>query len=203
MFIVKLDDKFVQEGNAYNSSSRGLSLVDDITKASKFKDILEFRLALKYSERGYDCNIPYAFTNKYDLRVYKKITLIDTTTLEQSSFPIECEDFVISKDIYVTEDNFNKLKKCFYSSSMWCRIDDEWIAFPKEGTEEYKNINKIIYYKRGLTDIFENIFHYRRVSVPGCYRFYENRKSLLEIEEFKKIALSELDQCERFTILKR
>lgn len=204
MFVVKLGDKFVQEGHPHSCSSRGLSLVDDITKASKFKDILEFRLALKYSERGYNCNIPYAYTNiKYDLSKYEKITLIDTTTLKQSSFSIQCEDFTISKDIYVSEDDFNKLKKCFYTSSRWCHIDDEWIAFPKEDTKKYKNINKIIYYKRGLVDIFENIFRYRKVSLPSCYRFYENRKSLLEIEEFKKIALSELDQCERFTILKR
>lgn len=201
MFIVKLGNKFIQEGYPYSCISRGLSLVDDITKASKFKDILEFRLALKYSDRGYDCNIPC--TNiRYDLSKYKKIILIDVATLKQYSFPVQREDFVIPREIYVSESNFNKLKKCFYSSSHWCHIDDKWIAFPKEDTEEYENINKIRYYKRGLTDIFENIFHYRKESVPGCYQFYENRKSLLDIEEFKKIALSELDQCERFTILK-
>ena len=195
MYIVKINNKFIQEGNPYSSVDKGLSLVCDFTKATSYHNVYEFLLSLKYTSPGSKSNFPIIH-GKY-IPPTPTFTLIDTSTLEQTEYRFDMTvDY--NKEFQVDKKTFEALKKCFYGSSNWTYIDDNWVAFPNE--EEYRQINKIRYYARGLIDIFENVFHYRNHSVPSCYRFYESRMFLLKNEELVKIALNDLDQCEEFNI---
>lgn len=190
MYIVKINDKFVLEEYPY-SSDKGLSFIDDITKATRYHNVYEFLLALKYISPSNNTN----FRQKRGAT--ETFTLINTSTLEQTKYRFDMKvDY--NKEFQVDKKTFEALKKCFYDSSRRTYIDDKWVAFPNK--EEYKQINKIKYYTRGLTDIFENVFRYRNHSIPGCYKFYSDRMFLLQNENLIKIALNNLDQCETFNI---
>lgn len=192
MYIVKLGkEKYVKEGNPYQSD-RGINLVNNFTEGTKYKSIYDFLCAIKFLEG-----------KKYDLSLFENITLINIKTLEESVYPnnfkVNNED--ISRDLYVDEKDFELLKRCWYGSSHWLYIDDKWIAFENE--TENKQINKIKYYKRGLSENISMLFTYRNHGLPGCYSFFNNRKSLLQNEEMVKIALSNLDSCEIFNVYKK
>lgn len=190
MKIVQIGGKFIKEGYPY-SSDRGLQYVDDITDATKYHSIYEFMCSMHCNERR-DTNIPIKW-GKYDFSEFDIIKLIDTKTLEIEEYPIDfkVDPDNIPRELYVSREDFELLKSCWYQSNRFCYADDNWVPFPdRNKKEEYKSINMIRYTLTGLTSIM-TIFNYRNSGLPSCYEyFFKDRLSLLN-DTIYKIVLAD------------
>lgn len=182
-----------------NESCGKIEFVDNIKDSFSYEDILEFKVSWKCLIVKYNKSLDI-------LKIHvKKFEAIDINTFDIVSFDVNSyEDYKISIEdiLYVDTITFRSLIKCPIGSSHYLYDkDDNWLAFIKD--TDYDKVEKISYYKRGLTDIISTEhcwgFRYNKNKWHSLYREFANNDFLLS-PIIQKIYLLDYDSCHSFTI---
>lgn len=206
---------YVSEGWPF--SEKFFILKHNFGEGQSYHTPLEFRVAWEiyhnkhhYEFQGIKLENPdYNFLTESSYKKYfhippEKVVLIeaiDEHTLKKTKIKLDVsKNARMPKVLKFPEIQFDMLKHCRYASCHWTYINNKWIAFPTN--EQYNKINRIEYYRRGLTAVIFDAFIYRNTRYDLMNDFYKNRRELLFNPIMQKMYLyNHIDSCKRFTIL--
>lgn len=178
-----------------NENRKGIILVNDIKDAFKYQTTLEFKVTWKLNNIMNDYNFKKENVSKFEF--------IDEYTFDVKEFDVKENEIEISNELYVDSLTFNRLKKCGIGSSCWLfDKDNKWIAFPKEN--DYDNVCKIRYYKRGLMHTMTSHNNWNdRYDEHSWHGTYELHHKCMLNPIIQQICLLGLDSCHEFTIYEK
>ncbi len=185
-----------------NENRQGIVLVNDIKKAFKYQSTLEFKVTWKLMDvMELNCNYDVDF--KFKKEDVLKFERIDSFTVDINEFDVKENEIEIGQELYVDSETFKRLMRCGIESSHFLYDKaGNWIAFPKDN--DFKNINRIDYYRRGLTHTMTSHNNwndrYNEHSWHGCYELHH--KCMLN-PIIQQICLLKQDSCHRFTIYEK
>ena len=198
------DKRFLSEYNPFFDSR--FQLHEKVTDGQVYNSLEEFRIVWRLINNSYFIEDGEEYYNawrninhEHDPEKIVKFETFDTFTLESEEFDINkkyhCED-----TIYLSPQYFDILKQePAISSSHYTFSGDEWVAFPKK--EDMDRIDRVEFYYRFVSYLFQTMYLHRHYSVPSCYRYNVKYKKLMSHPDIIALYLAGGDSCHRFTAL--